>query len=91
LKIIIIGSKGFIGSNLSNHLRPKKEYLVYGADVLVDYESKNYFLIDQSNADFEDIFNKQNFDICINCSGAASVPDSVTNPQRYFKRIQFIR
>jgi UDP-glucose 4-epimerase len=53
---------------------------------VVDYASKsNYFLIDISNADFSTVFENTYFDICINCSGAASVPDSLNNPSRdYF-------
>lgn len=81
MKIIIIGSKGFIGSHLLGYFQQNGQ-TVYGADVLVDYEAKNYFLIDASNSDFDDLFQFIEFDVCINCSGAASVPDSLKNPQR---------
>jgi UDP-glucose 4-epimerase len=82
MKIIIIGSKGFIGHNLFNHLQVKG-YEVWGADVIVDYvNTERYFLIDESNADFNDVFQHLIFDICINCSGAASVPESLINPIR---------
>ena len=80
---IIIGSKGFIGSHLSSYLK-KKGYMVYGADVVVDYTSDHYFQIEASNSDFHEIFRKKNFDICVNCSGAASVPDSIEHPLRDF-------
>ncbi len=84
MKYLIIGSRGFIGQHLFNHLKTKNK--VWGADVVVDYEHKDdYFLIDSTNADFKDIFKKQDFDVCINCSGAASVPDSIDSPLRdYF-------
>ena len=79
---LIIGSKGFIGNHLKNYLE-KKGYEVFGADVIVDYvESEDYFLIDASNADFHSIFQNRDFTYCINCSGAASVPDSLKNPLR---------
>jgi len=82
MKILIIGSKGFIGQNLYTYLINKNN-IVYGADVIIDYiNSEKYFLIDASNSDFGFIFEKSEFDVCINCSGAASVPDSLNNPLR---------
>lgn len=85
MKIIIIGSKGFIGSHLSTYLTEKGN-IVYGADVVVDYpNTEAYFLIDASNSDYKEIFQQYDFDLCINCSGAASVPESLKNPGRdYF-------
>lgn len=83
-KIAVIGSKGFIGHHLVNHLQ-NEGYKVWGADVVVDYTSAgNYFLIDATNADFNSVFEEIDFDICINCSGAASVPDSLAKPFRDF-------
>jgi len=52
--------------------------------VVSDYVTQNYFTVDATNANFTDIFEKHIFDVCINCSGAASVPDSIKNPQRDF-------
>jgi UDP-glucose 4-epimerase len=50
---------------------------------VIDYANlENYFLIDASNSDYNSIFQKESFDLCINCSGAASVPDSIVNPLR---------
>ncbi len=84
MKIIIIGSKGFIGHHLLNHYR-EVGYEVWGADVINDYTEKNYyFLIDASNADYRSVFERLEYDLCINCSGAASVPDSMENPMRDF-------
>jgi UDP-glucose 4-epimerase len=81
-KILIIGSKGFIGQHLFNYLQ-QKGYDVCGADVVVDYvNTKHYFLIDASNSDFNPVFQYFKYDLCINCSGAASVPDSIDNPMR---------
>jgi dTDP-glucose 4,6-dehydratase/UDP-glucose 4-epimerase len=82
MKILIIGSKGFIGQHLKRFLM-SKDHEVWGADVVVDYvHPEKYFLIDASNADFHELFKEVNFDVCINCSGAASVPDSLQHPLR---------
>jgi UDP-glucose 4-epimerase len=84
MKVVIIGSKGFIGHHLSNHLEVKG-HDVWGADVVVDYiHTDRYFLIDATNADFSSVFQHLKYDVCINCSGAASVPDSLKNPIRDF-------
>jgi UDP-glucose 4-epimerase len=82
MKILIIGSKGFIGKESYLHFKSQKQNEVWGCDVVVDYTSKNYLLIDATNSNFENIFQEHLFDICINCSGAASVYNSIQNPMR---------
>ncbi|MGQ1785714.1 NAD-dependent epimerase/dehydratase family protein [Saccharicrinis sp. GN24d3] len=82
MKIVIIGSKGFIGRNVEKYF-DEKGYEVWKADVVVDYaDTDRYFLIDASNSDYNTVFHYQQYDLCINCSGAASVPDSLKNPMR---------
>jgi UDP-glucose 4-epimerase len=82
MKILIVGSKGFIGSYLTEFFRSKGN-LVFQADVVTDYtKNANYFLIDSTNSDFKSVFENNAFDVCINCSGAASVPQSIENPLR---------
>lgn len=81
MKILIIGSKGFIGKHCFDYFA-KSGHHVHGCDVVSDYNQVNYHIIDASNSDFSAIFRKQCFDVCINCSGAASVPQSFVNPQR---------
>lgn len=83
-KILIIGSKGFIGSNMVTYLTADKSNEVYGCDVVTDYTAVNYFLIDASNANYQEIFETIDVDVCVNCSGAASVPDSFEHPYRDF-------
>ena len=84
MTILIIGSKGFIGQHLKKYFI-SKQHQVWGADVVVEYaQAEQYFLVDASNADYHAIFQEQPFDICINCSGAASVPDSLLHPMRDF-------
>jgi dTDP-glucose 4,6-dehydratase/UDP-glucose 4-epimerase len=84
MKILIIGSKGFIGSHASKHFSAQPGFECWGCDVVTDYTTKRYLLLDSTNSDFNDIFTDNGFDICINCSGAASVPDSLKNPFRDF-------
>jgi len=86
MKYLIIGSKGFIGNSLKAYLENSNKNDVWGADVVIDYvNSEKYFLIDSSNSDFKSIFENEKFDICINCSGAASVPDSLIHPLRDYQ------
>lgn len=82
MKILIVGSKGFIGSACYAYFSRQPDIELFGADVVVEYDDPSYFLIDASNADYKDIFKHQQFDWCINCAGAASVPDSFVHPSR---------
>jgi UDP-glucose 4-epimerase len=84
MKILIIGSKGFIGQHLLNFYRLQADKEVWGCDVSAEFEDSKYILMDNSNSDFESIFRSNHFDACINCSGAASVPESLINPSRDF-------
>jgi len=84
LKVLIIGSKGFIGSHTLQFLTEKQGFQCWGCDVVVDYVDQRYFLVDAANSDFNDIFKSVAFDFCINCSGAASVQSSMVNPYRDF-------
>jgi len=84
MKIVIIGSKGFIGSHALQYFLSKTGYECWGCDVLVDYVDEHYFLIDSTNSDFNEVFESSDFDVCINCSGAANVYDSLIHPLRDF-------
>ena len=82
MKILIIGSKGFIGSHLVRYFG--KQHEVWQCDVVTDYTTPRYMQIDASNSDFNAVFEAQQYDVCVNCSGAASVPDSLKHPYRDF-------
>ena len=84
MKIIIIGAKGFIGSNAVKYFENTLAWEVWSCGVEVDYTAARYSQIDATNSDFSDLFRNNIFDVCLNCSGAASVPDSLINPQRDF-------
>lgn len=83
MKILIIGSKGFIGSRCRELLG--RSYSTFGCDVVADYADTDYYLIDPTNANYRELFRENQFDACINCSGAASVPDSLRHPMRDFE------
>lgn len=83
MKILIVGSKGFIGSHCFDYFSKKHD--VWGCDVVLDYNSKRYIPIDSVDSDFLEIFKDHKFDVCINCSGAANVPFSLDKPFNDFK------
>jgi UDP-glucose 4-epimerase len=83
MKTLIVGSKGFIGSHVLNYFNSNK-LTVLGCDVVTDYQDSNYIQIDATNADYHSIFEKNNISVCINCSGAASVPLSLQFPLKDF-------
>ena len=83
--ILIIGSKGFIGGHAYHYFSSlSAEYDCVGCDVAVDYNDSRYFQVDGTNCDYTELFEQFKFDVCINCSGAASVPDSIIHPLRDF-------
>ncbi len=79
MKTLIIGSKGFIGSHILNYYK-KNSLPVIGCDVVTEYEDQDYYQIDATNANYHFLFEKFEISVCINCSGAASVPLSIINP-----------
>lgn len=83
MKILVIGSKGFIGSHCVDFFSRENE--VWECDVLMDYNSPRYIFVESVDSDFQELFQKQQFDVCINCSGAASVPFSLENPYHDFQ------
>jgi UDP-glucose 4-epimerase len=79
MRVVIIGSNGFIGRHLCIHFQDNG-HEVFGADVISDQVNiGKYFLINTSDSDYSIIFKNLKYDVCINCSGAASVPESITN------------
>ncbi|QRR03396.1 NAD-dependent epimerase/dehydratase family protein [Dyadobacter sandarakinus] len=84
MRILVIGSYGFIGKSLARFIQEKEGYELHECDVVAEYGKANYHIIDATNADYHSIFQSIQFDACINCSGAASVPDSILHPLRDF-------
>lgn len=85
MKILVIGSKGFIGSHCFNYFSKDKNNDVWGCDIILDYNTHKYISIDAVDSDFLEIFKDRNFDVCINCSGAANVPFSLDKPFNDYK------
>lgn len=83
MKVLIIGSSGFIGSALVNFYTGK-EQTVFGADIF-PVNRANYFQVTTESNAFDEIFSKHPFDICINASGLADVSRSVKEPLFDFK------
>jgi UDP-glucose 4-epimerase len=83
VNILIIGSQGFIGSHCVQYF--STAYTVYGADILPGSSNDNYFFLSAIDPDYSALFSRQNFDVCINCSGAANVPDSLKDPLHDFE------
>ena len=84
MKILVIGCKGFIGQHVWQYFTSDISKQCWGCDIVVDYTTKGYILLTEFDNDFNKIFQKYEFDVCINCSGAASVADSFITPLRDF-------
>jgi UDP-glucose 4-epimerase len=78
MKVLIIGSKGFIGASCAKFFELQGKE-VFCADV-VPSSKNNFFLLDKTHTDFSNLFSNSNFDVCINASGSASVDFSFDNP-----------
>jgi len=85
ISILIIGSAGFIGSNLvSKSLN--LGYKVYGLDIKkVNITNYDYFNISIETDDFLKLMSKIKFDYVVNCSGSADVSFSIHNPLKDFQ------
>ena len=83
MKILIIGSKGFIGSHCVDYFSAQGNE-IWEADIF-PIAQRNYSQFAESNTDFNILFDKQEFDVCINSSGAANVGFSFENPTKDFE------
>ncbi len=83
MKILIIGSDGFIGSNCVQYFQAKGEEVWTAGIQLVD--SPNHILLQAYQTDFSILFQSQQYDFCINASGSANVGLSFENPALDFE------
>jgi dTDP-glucose 4,6-dehydratase/UDP-glucose 4-epimerase len=83
MKILIIGSEGFIGKHCSTYFR-QIGHTLFEADV-ASITKPNYFIIAKTNSSFNELFASQQFDICINASGSAHVGFSFEKPDIDFE------
>lgn len=78
MKILIIGSQGFIGAHTYSYFSEKAE--VWSADVIDPLKQERFTLLEKSNTDFASLFKSNSFDVCINASGNGSVARSIEDP-----------
>ncbi len=83
MRILIIGSQGFIGSNAVNSF-VKEGHEVWGCGVS-ESPMINYFKVNRSCPDYNEIFKHNKFDTCINASGSSGVGFSFENPDLDFQ------
>ncbi|MBS1946962.1 MAG: NAD-dependent epimerase/dehydratase family protein [Bacteroidetes bacterium] len=76
--ILVLGSEGFMGSNAVSYFSGKG-YEVYKADIILQ-EADHYMAINPEQPDFASLFSNQQFDCCINATGAANVQFSFNQP-----------
>jgi nucleoside-diphosphate-sugar epimerase len=80
--ILIVGSRGFIGSAACEYLK-KNNYNVFMCDVYPD-PVPNYFCIDMQKPDYSEIFVKNDIDAVIFAAGSADVSGSLLKPDYDF-------
>ncbi|SFF15527.1 NAD-dependent epimerase/dehydratase family protein [Flavobacterium xueshanense] len=83
MKILIIGSRGFIGNHCVAYFESKK-FEVWKADVN-ESSDENFYNINRQNSDYSILFKEHRFDVCINASGSAHVGFSFENPSKDFE------
>lgn len=81
-KVLVIGSRGFIGRHISAFLK-SKGFTVVNCDIVKDF-SKDYFQLKSDMSNISEIFKKHKFEFCINASGAANVGQSFATPSTDF-------
>lgn len=83
MRILVIGSKGFIGSHCVTHFS-SLGYEVLGCDI---YESneKGYLSLKSISFNFNNLLAEHRFDFCINAAGSAHVSYSFQFPEKDFE------
>ncbi len=80
MKVLILGSEGFIGRNLVAYfIRINEE--VTGVDLYeVGSQRYTYYKVSRLSPDYDELLASVQFDVCINAAGSSSVPYSTTHP-----------
>ena len=80
MKILVLGSEGFIGSQCVSHFVATGD-TVYGVD-LFEQPSQGYLYtkVSRLSPELEELFTKYQFEVVINASGSGNVPYSMTHP-----------
>src|SRR3990167_9104756 len=85
-KILLTGSRGFIGTYLHEALI-NRGYIVFGAD---KKNGKQEDILNIDNSSYFKWLAKQKIDLIINLAAIARVRDSVENPKLAMENIQII-
>ena len=88
MNILVIGSKGFIGSHCFTYLL-SQGHRVTGCDV-VNIREENYIPLNSAHYDFNELFSVHQFDYCINAAGSAHVNYSFEFPEKDFELNVFL-
>ena len=84
MKLLIIGSGGFIGSNALGFFN-SLGHECWGCGVSENSDDNYYFQVDRYIPDYNNIFKLQKFDVCINASGSPGIAFSMEHPQDDFR------
>jgi dTDP-glucose 4,6-dehydratase/UDP-glucose 4-epimerase len=80
MKILVLGSHGFIGSHLVASFI-SKGYTVSGCDLVEDRAvGYAYQKLSILSPDFDTLFSSNQFDVCVNASGSGNVSYSLNHP-----------
>lgn len=83
MNILVIGSKGFIGSACADYFS-QAGHTVFRADISESDEA-NYTQLEAVHTSFDKLFTQASFDLCINASGSAHVGFSFEKPEKDFE------
>lgn len=85
MRLLILGSEGFIGRNLVSYYIGLKDD-VTGADLYeVGTQTYTYHKVSRLSPNYDELLAATEFEICINAAGSSSVPYSTTHPVSDFE------
>ena len=83
MRLIVIGSKGFIGSHCKTYFESSGNEVIC-CDV-IESEETNYYCINKLDNSFSELFKDKAIDFCINAAGSANVAYSYQFPEKDFE------
>ncbi len=90
MKILILGSEGFIGSHLVKYFT-NKGYEVFGCDLKeIPGSHYTYFQVRKANFLWSELFSKNTFNYCVNAAGNGNVSYSLSEPVDDFDANTFV-
>lgn len=89
MKILVVGANGFIGSKCVSYFSDQG-YNVVGCDLQPTSECINYIDLNDLSYNYNELFSKYVFDVCINSAGSAHVAYSFQYPEKDFELNVFL-